>query len=260
MPDLLKLRDKLKACDLADDSCRYIAQMWNYTLEMHERQTSCADEFCDAIPYVPFEPESYGLDLGKDSTVLDLGCLGGYGLYDFAHHRIESGSQLPDLIGVDRNIRSVEMGRDLAECWGDCANVTFKQMDSAYLGFAPESIDLVVARLLLPYVSVSKTLSEIARVLKNKGIVLFQIHSFKYYRDFCLSSIADPGRCLYYARALLSGMAFVITHHQPQHRWFREIAMGRSTLIKLCRKHGMVPIWEGGFRRKPMVAFRISKT
>ena len=157
---------------------------------------------------------------------------------------------------MDANLFSVKMALDLAECWNDGANVSFSQMDGARLAFSMESVDMIIARLLLPYVNVNSTLAEVTRVLQKHGLILFQIHSFKHYRESCLRSIVDAKRCLYYVRALLSGMAFAITHHQPRHRWFQEMAMRRSTLIRLCRGHNLVPVWEGGSRSKPMVAFR----
>jgi SAM-dependent methyltransferase len=254
--DLLTLQRKLQGCYSADELCRYIVQMWNYTLEICEERVQSTHECCDAIPYVPFEPESLGLNLGKDSTVLDVGCLGGYGLYDFALRRVESGREVPKLIGVDTSLFSVKMGLDLAQCWNDCANVSFIQMDGACLAFSSDSMDMIIARLLLPYVIVSNTLTDVSRVLRRNGLILFQIHSFKYYRESCMRSIPHAKRCLYYMRALLSGVAFGITRRQPRHRWFREMAMGRSTLILLCRSHGLVPVWEGGSRSKPMVAFQ----
>lgn len=263
----LALWERVQAFKGLSEAVRYAADMWEVTLSTWDRPPGMLDasflsdelkeNVNSPLPYVSIAPEEHGLDLCSDSTVIDLGCLGGYGLYDFLQRRLRQGLAVPNLVGIDADPLSVKLAREMASLWAPKqVNVDFIQADAAELPQVADSVDLVVARLLLPYVRVGKTLRCIARVLGAGGIVLFQTHSFTYYAQRCLANWRRPARVAYYLRPIASGALLAATGRQPASPWFREVAMAGSTLTELCQDRGLVRIWTGGPRARPLLAFR----
>ena len=251
------LRHRIEQFAGEESGAGYMRQMWNYVLDARERgQDPVPTDRCDAVPYVPVEPEAFGTQLSAEGAVLDVGCLGGYGLYDFTCRRRMAGKPVPRLFGIDADAVSVRVAREMASLWGEGLEVDFQEARAEKLPFADQTFDLAIARLLLPYVDMRAALGELDRVLKASGLAVFQIHAFRYYRDEMFAHLKHPITTLYYLRALLSGTWFRVTGRQPRHRWFAETALNSTTLVRMCAGHGLQPVWRGEFVRKPIVVFR----
>ncbi len=110
-----RLRAELDAI-ASDPRTAYAVQMWRYALD-HADTFIPAHENCDAIPYLPIKPEAYGLALTAQHRILDIGCLGGYGLFDMTRCLAAAGCEIPAMVGVDIDPASVDMGRRMAAIW-----------------------------------------------------------------------------------------------------------------------------------------------
>ena len=256
VPDLLQKLETWECGNNSAQQFRYMLQMWRFVLSMTEKDDTGSCEDCDAIPYIPFDPGCFGLEMDQDSALLDAGCLGGYGLFDISIRRTKAGLSVPRMTGIDTDAESVRLGREMAALWARDTRVTFSESSCEEMPFTSETFDIVLARLLLPYVRVDQTLAEISRVLRPQGIVLFQIHAFRYYARQLLRSFRSARSPLYYLRALISGAAFGLSGRQPKHRWFSESALSAKLLVRLCRRHGLSLVWQGGQASKPLFAFK----
>jgi SAM-dependent methyltransferase len=237
----------------------YYVQMWKSALgEPREEPSAAWDK--RALPYVPLRPEDFGLRLTPDSTILDVGCLSGYGLYDFYVQRASTGHAIPRLVGLDVNPKSVEIGRRLARAWAEEGRVHFCLSSCEAIACEAGAFDMLIARSVLQYVNIEKTLSEFARVLRPGGLSLIEVHGPGYYWSQSLRNLLRPMAAGHYLRPLLSRLARGLTERQPRHRWFRETALDTDELIALCRRHDLSPVWSWPDRYHPMVLFRRDDT
>lgn len=234
----------------------YAAGMWRHVVSSHVSGIPDTGENCDALPYVPVIPEDHDVMLTGFSRVLDIGCLGGYGLYDFAFRRKSAGMDVPSMSGLDVDSSSVDSGVAMAELWAPEGDVSFCRGKCEALPYSSGVFDLVVCRLVLPYVDVLRSISEITRVLKSGAIVVFQVHSPAYYVHSFLSSWRKPATAAYYLRPLLSYLVFRLKGGQPSWKWFAEMAMDTAALKSICVSSGLVPVWQGETRRKPVIVCR----
>lgn len=247
----------LRGYEAAGKPLAYPLQMWKLALDLiaQSDQDVGVTEECDAIPYVPFVPEDFGVSLGVQSRVLDVGCLGGYGLFDFAYRRQRAGRPVPRLTGVDIAAESVQLAEAMATIWAKGMSVRFERAEAGSLPLGVESFDLVVARLLLPYVRIESALDEIARVLRAPGMVLLQVHAPRYYATRAWTRLAKPAAAFYYLRPLVSGLLFAALRRQPRHPWLAETALSAGRLAALCARRGLNLAWRGGFEQKPLLGF-----
>lgn len=236
-----------------DESRAYFVDMWRGALG--ERKTGRGLQK-QPFPYVPISPEDLGLDLTAESTLLDVGCLSGYGIFDFHTRRTGAGRPVPRLVGLDIDPVSVELGRALARIWADDTRVTFCLASCESIPHEPGAFDMLIARTVLPYVNIDATLSEFARVLRPSGLALIQLHAPGYYWWHLARSLRQPLLAGYYARPLVSRVILGLTGRQPEHRWFQETALHADELIALCRRHDLTPVWSQPHRYHPIVTFR----
>ena len=255
-----QLKQRLRELAAAGVASDYVVEMWQLVLTAHEKEqdgkTLRINEDCDAIPYLPTEFASDHVALTSESRVLDIGCLGGYGLYDYVERRRQAKRPVPQLVGMDKEEGSVQSAQRLAEIWAADTKIEFKVGEANDVPLADATCDLVLARLLLPYVRVWETLNEVKRVLKPDGLVLFQVHAPRYYRRQAKRQGWALGKRLYYVRPRLSRWLFWFSGRQPTGKRWAEMAMTPRALKRLCVPLGLVPVWEGGFASKPLVAFR----
>jgi len=257
------LREKLSGIKQEGRFSASMIAMWDYVLAYHQSEESgtldpcfTAGPCCDAFPYVPDGLESQGVVLQADSVVADLGCFGGYGLYDFARRRMKANLPVPAMMGIDKDPGSIDLSRQMAGIWAQEYRISFYEADAVSLPVQSASVDMIISRLLLPYVRVRETLKEISRVLKPGGVALFQLHSFEYYFMQMRANIRNPSTMFYYTRPVLSGIAAACTGTQPENKWFSETAMTAGMMERWAANEGLSRIWAGGFSLKPMVIYR----
>jgi SAM-dependent methyltransferase len=247
------LREQLDSLVAGKDP--YVVRMWREALM--EADGVERGPHCDplAFPYIPFLPEQFGLLLSSSARVLDVGCLGGFGLFDFAVHRLRQGRSVPRLYGLDVDRESLGLGTALARTWAGRDQVVFTRATGETLPYDSGAFDMVVARSVLQYLRIRPAVAELARVARPGGLVLIQVHQFGYYVRQILRHLSKPLQAAYYGRALLSGVIFSAACLQPRHRWFREAAVTDRRLISLCRAVGLELIWSNRAARRPLALF-----
>lgn len=239
----------------------YAVNMWRHAL-------NCADdkeryqEYHFALPYVPVGPEAFGVRLDASSNVIDIGCLGGYGMFDFQRTRRAAGLEIPKMVGVDVDQDSIAVATRLAPLWAE-ERTSFRTADCESLPFPDATFDLVVARLVLPYTNVDRALGQIRRVLRQEGFVLLQSHALSYYVHQLLSHFKNPKltahfarRTGYLARPIVERVCQFARGTRPECRDTVEAVVGRTRLTCMCRKLGLVPLWHGGDENRPLTLFR----
>ena len=102
----------------------------------------------------------------RHRRILDVGCGAGQTLI---------GSKLPEhvlAIGIDVDSSALALGKQLTNA------IHFVRGRGEALPFASESFDLVICRVALPYMHISRALSEISRVTAAGGDVWLVLHPF----------------------------------------------------------------------------------
>jgi len=233
----------------------YFERMWGFVLG-GEQQRSAAQtsETCDAIPYVPDEVGALCLgQLDDDSELLDIGCYGGYGLYDVYRRLRASGQPLPRATGIDVHPLSVRIAKAMAAEWDEERRTSYCEAAAESLPCASASVDLVICRLVLPYVDVRVALDEIVRVMTPGAVSLFQIHTPRYYAAHLFGSLMRPKTALYYLKPILTGAWFALAGRQILHPALKETALSLPRLRRLCADVGLETVWTGGFSRRPLL-------
>jgi SAM-dependent methyltransferase len=246
------LRNEL---DRAEGNDPYLIRMWREALAEADGLARPRESDPLVFPYLPFSPERFGLNLTSVSRVLDVGCLGGFGLFDFAVRRRRRRLPVPRLMGVDVDPASLALGAVLSRHWAPPHKASFVGASGEGLPFETGSFDLVIARSVLQYLRIQPALAELARVVRPGGLVFIQVHAPAYYLHQILRHVNNPLQAAYYGRALLSGVLFSTSCVQPQHRWFREAAMTGTRLSALCDELGLEPRWSDQGLRRPLMLF-----
>ncbi|HXU80386.1 MAG TPA: class I SAM-dependent methyltransferase [Polyangia bacterium] len=234
----------------------YLLRMWREALMEADGLERPRESDPLLFPYVPFSPERFGLRLTAGSRVLDVGCLGGFGLFDFAMRRARRNHPVPRMVGVDVDPGSLALGQALARHWTRPRQLSFTFASGESLPFETGSFDLVIARSVLQYLRIEPGLAELGRMVRPGGLLLMQIHAPAYYFHQILRHLAKPLQAAYYGRALLSGMLFSAACVQPQVRWFREAGVTGGHLASLCRALGLEQVWSTHHWRRPVTLFR----
>jgi len=241
---------------LQTDGASYAVNMWRHVLAM--LHTPNAVDGSGAVPYVPQEVLSYENQAAGFQAVLDVGCLGGYGLFDFTVRRLSEGYALPRMTGVDISADSIALGQYMARkgVWGQDNAPSFLMAVAEGLPFDHDAFDLVLARLLLPYVDVEVALAELARVSVPGGLLLFQLHAPHYYLQRVWNSRRNWRWMLYYLRPIFSCAYGRVTGRQPRWMRWREMAMTPGMFSRWAERHGLEVVQVFGDRRRPMVICR----
>lgn len=242
--DIAQMRARLETLPAAESSA-YARQMWLHTLDCLE---SGRHDSSGAVPYVPVAPETLGCTLSENDRLLDVGCLGGHGLFDFGWRRAAAGLPLPRMTGMD-----IAFGLPVRELYGEACE--FVAGSAEELPFANETFRLVIARLLLPYVRIDAALAEISRVVADDGLVYLQSHGPGYYRQQLLRSLKAPRTAFYYLRPLVSGWILRGTGRQPRSSHWQEAALSDRMLEKLAAQHGLHAVWRGTDKARPLMVF-----
>jgi SAM-dependent methyltransferase len=246
------LRDEL---DRAQGLDPYPIRMWREALAEADGLERPPESDPLVFPYVPCSLERFGLHLTASSRVLDVGCLGGFGLFDFAVRRQRRRHPVPRMVGIDIDPGSLALGTALARHWARPHQVSLAAASGETLPFQTGSFDLVIARSVLQYLRIQPALTELGRVVRSGGLVLIQVHAPFYYLHQILRHVKLPLQAAYYGRAFMSGMLFSASAVQPQHRWFREAAMTAGCLEAMCQEVGLAPLWSDQGLRRPLALF-----
>ena len=175
------------------------------------------------------------------ARVLDVGCGAGQELLPFvAEHATLA-------VGVDVAPTVGRSGSGLFAARGERAPA-FVRAAVETLPFPAGVFDLVICRLVLPYVDNARAIAELARVLHPGGRLLLKIHHARYYLRWLRNALsaADLVAAMYVTRVLLAGIVYHLTRRQPRGRW---TAGGETfqTAWLLCgelRRQGLVILKE----------------
>lgn len=192
-----------------------------------------------AAPVVPAHLAEAVADL-ELPRVLDIGCGIGQSLFVLAARCGASG------IGLDVSQQAVNMGRAFQSRYLPHTEVDFIQGRAESLPFPGASFDVVLCRLALPYVDNPKSLAEIARVLKPRGVVVLRIHHLRYYlHQFRRGLFSFQFLSLVHAlRVLIGGLVYHVTGRQPRLRGLNETFQTRWQLAKDLAKSGLTVVRE----------------
>ena len=231
---------------------QYAVNMWKHALAMLQDPT--AVDGSGAVPYLPAELDDVVKELTPEDRILDVGCLGGYGLFDLAARRQAAGLDIPQLFGIDTEKESIRIAQHMAahHAW-DCEPPAFAVARVEELPFADGYFDVVIARLVLPYVDLHAALSEIARVMKPHGHVLAQWHAPAYYWHQMRRNKHKLRPMLYYVRPILASAFLQISRRQWRGRYFGETALTVKQFTSHALRYGLVVERVFGDARRPMV-------
>jgi ubiquinone/menaquinone biosynthesis C-methylase UbiE len=174
---------------------------------------------------------------GRDvRRALDVGCGAGHELLPLVTERGAEG------VGVDVVERTGRAGRALYAEHAPSARVQFLRATAEALPFADATFDVVICRLALPYTDNARALSEMARVLTPRGVLLLKIHHARYYLDKLSAAArsADARSAAHALRVLTAGSLYQLTGRQPRTRLTGgETFQTRRLLARELSRHGM---------------------
>ncbi len=243
------LKEAVDQATGAEKDVAYIAEQWQLAMAGGD-----ALPIESAIPYVPVDLEAHGVQLSADDLVVDIGCLGGFGLYDFSRRRRVKGLPVPRMLGVDIAPESIRIAQKVAKTWANGTDVRFVETTAEKLGVADRTVSLVIARGVIQYTQIKDTLRELVRVLGPGGHALIQWGDPSYY---LWGLHARPKDAPYYALKLAAHAFFRVTGKQLKHARFRDVPMTKNQFLRLARRHGFEPLWTSPVPMRPMALFRL---
>lgn len=206
-----------------------------------------AKEYCHWIDNnrrmpLPYPPD----DFIKGMDVLDLGCSFGRWLWRFQKNA-------KSVVGLEMQQEYIELGRALAmrECI-PCPEIRQGSVEELSSHVADNSVDFVFIRLVLNHVYVTKTLLQIANVLRSGGIVWAQVEPLTNpFRSFLRR---DKGRelrhKLFAAFSIVNSIVFITTRRQMSLR-----TQGRMHSIHKP-VYPTLKAWKAAFYRVGLCDFR----
>lgn len=176
------------------------------------------------------------LEIGENSTFLDMGCGTGY-----VNNYLASKSSLKHNLGFDIDIDALRLGREMETnpgriSWFCASGLSIPLRDS--------SVDHLVCRGLMPIVSVTQVAAEIGRVIRPSGTAVILLHRWTFYRSWFSFRIQDWKKTVAGALILISSLWFNVTGQQVQFGSGRHrITLSFQTeyrIRRLLRKHGLI--------------------
>ncbi len=173
----------------------------------------------------------------KVSNVLDIGCGAGQEMLSFFTKKDAF------CVGVDIGEELGKVGPRVAEQASCSEGVTFARSVGEELPFCDEAFDVVLCRIAINYMNNQRTIAEVARVLKPKGVFLLKTHSPFFYFEMIKNRIGtlSPKQLAYPLISLAGGAYQVITGKYPNIELWkgREVFQTRGTLEKELRKNSL---------------------
>lgn len=246
-----RLAERLEAA--VPNDC-YVKEMWRFVLASGD---GSPDSYInDALPYVPHEVLDTFSDMAQH-PILDIGCLGGYGLYDLVRHQRRNGEDVPLLCGVDIDSESIRIADEMAEVWSGSNRPEFRVSGMEELPFEDNAFGLVIARLVLPYVQLAKGIPQLQRVVRSNGYLLVQLHSPGYYAFQVRRNMTRPSNLVYYCRPIVSELLLWLTGWLTGGVTFGETALTVNHCSRILKRCGFRPVWMKGAGLKPLVLYRL---
>jgi len=229
------------------DAPPYYRSQWELALEARDDLSIEA-----SLPYVPVSPEIYGVSLGPDDLVIDAGCLAGFGMYDFVRRRRRAGLPVPRILAIDIEEPSISVGTRIAQSWSQGADVKFALGDIEHLPVPDASVALLVARGVIQYTEVRRTLAELARVVRPGGQLLVQWAKPSYYLE---ALVTRPKSWKQYSTKLLAFAYFRLRGEQLQRPVFRDQPMSEKQFVALAAEAGFTRVWTAAVPQRPLALF-----
>jgi ubiquinone/menaquinone biosynthesis C-methylase UbiE len=202
--------------------------MEDETLAYHSLELSIATNPQDPRRLLPPVSPSH-------RRILDVGCGAGQTLIacDF--------SETVMAVGVDVDHEALGMGRSV------CPKIHFVMAQGEELPFANESFDLVICRVALPYMHVSRALSQMARVLRKGGDVWLTLHPFRMTARELAANVVrlNVKAAIYRSWVLINGVALHVVGRQgswPLHPNRYETFQTQAAITRALRATGFKDI------------------
>jgi len=153
----------------------------------------------------PYPPD----DFLQGKAVLDLGCSFGRWLWRF--QKIAQSA-----VGLEMQQEYIELGRALADREGiPCPDIRQGSVEELSSYVADNSVDFVFIRLVLNHVYVTKTLLQIANVLRPGGIVWAQVSPWSTpFHPFLRDKGRELRHLFFAAFGIMNSLVFMTTHRQ----------------------------------------------
>lgn len=169
--------------------------------------------------------------------VLDIGCGAGQEMFPFVEKKQSF------CVGVDIGEELGRIGHEVAEKFDCREKVSFSRAMGEELPFASESFDVVLCRIALPYMHNKKTISEVARVLRNGGVFLLKTHAPMFFIELLKerAKTLNPKQIAYPLICLFNGILHNLTGRQFYQGFWngKQVFQTRGFLDREFSKHGM---------------------
>jgi ubiquinone/menaquinone biosynthesis C-methylase UbiE len=142
--------------------------------------------------------------------VLDIGCGAGQELLPFAEKKDAF------CVGIDIGEELGVVGHEVAKEFDCSEKINFSRSMGETLPFADQSFDVVLCRIALPYMHNQKTIAEVGRVLRSRGVFLLKTHSPLFFTDLLKDRIRtlNPKQIIYPLLCLFNGVLHDLTGKQ----------------------------------------------
>lgn len=176
------------------------------------------------------------LNLDNVTLYLDIGC--GFGLPVLNYFKAVN---VNIFVGIDNSETRIRLANLFAIKLGMEANKRFIIAKAEELPFSDKTFDLITIELVLPYTDNKRAIREISRVLTDRGIAVFRLHSFAYYIH-ALPESRGIKETIYFVLCIMNSLYYFCTGIQIFPKMFGRGAVAQSVgrFKVLLKKHGLM--------------------
>ena len=210
-----------------------------WTKQATEHRQSASASWSD-IRVIEMEVAEISQRLKEGDRVLDIGCGAGQELLPFAM----AGSFC---VGMDVSPDVGLIGRKLFLKEKLSQRVAFLRSAAEQIPFTSGMFDLVICRLAIPYTDNRLALTEMARILRQGGVLLLKIHHARFYIDKFWRGLmdAEPLNSVHAARVLTAGALYGLLDRQVRNRLVtNETFLSRHMLTRELGRCGLTILRE----------------